>query len=175
MGRQRRFYAVDDDHRALLELCRDGGLLAVPYLTPIGAAPTPVSPTEFHLPERQRFFYLLPAGMATEALRFRPMADGLEQRVDDCGSAVIELTPSERRDGVSLPGRIYFTTETRLPWYEPTRRAYERLARYLGKWRETDRFDLRVGPAAAEAVRAGKLRLQLRSGKETLRLAEEET
>jgi hypothetical protein len=43
---------------------------------------------------------------------------------------------------------------------------------FLGKWPATDRFDLRVGPAAAEAVRAGRLRLRV--GKETLALSEDD-
>lgn len=172
MGRQKGFYAVDEDQRALLKFCEESGLLAVPYLTPLGSTPRPVPLAAFQPPADQRYFYLVPADAPPDSLRFKPMADGRLQRVDDYESPAFQYSPSRQRDDVLEAGRIYLFTNPHGSGFATTRRAYDRLARWLGRWIETDRFHYRVGPAAAEGVRARRLRLM--SGAHELGLADEE-
>lgn len=164
MGQQTGFFAIEDDYRALLEYFQEGELLAVTYLIPVGEAAQLVPPLEYRLPEDQRFFYLVPAGVPREALRYCTVADGVRQRIDESESAGIEVKPSPRREHTILPGRIYYATERHLPWFDATKRAYNRLARYLGKWDKTEPFGFRVGPSTAEAVRAGRVQLRTAEG-----------
>jgi hypothetical protein len=161
VGRQVGFFAGEKDYRALLEYADAGGLSAATYLIPIGDAARLVLPTEFELPPGQRFFHLVPGGVPPEALRYRPVADGVRQRIDETASAGIEMSPSSRVGDTLLPGRIYFATERRLAWFEATKRAYDRLVRFLGKWDKTEPFGFRVGPAAAAAARAGRMELRM--------------
>jgi hypothetical protein len=159
MGRQTRFFAVEEDHRALLTYCQHGGLSATSYLIPVGETPRLVPPTEYRLPDEQRFFCLVPAGVSPDELRYRTVYDGVRQRIDEPESPVIELTQSQRSRDIILPGRIYFATERHRSGFDAARRAYDRLARYLGKWETTEAFGYRVGPATSGAVHAGRVKL----------------
>ena len=109
--------------------------------------------------------------MASEDLPYRVVADGVRKRIDEPKSPSIELTPSPHRNTLVLPGRIYFTTEPEVPSFEATKRAYERLVRFLSKWDKTDPSGACVGPATAEALRAGRVELRMLERTQPLSLA----
>src|SRR5262249_53566897 len=75
-------------------------------------------------------------------------------------SAVMEFVTCRSEGGVIEDGRIYFDTPRSSPWFDEVRREFERLSRFIKRWQSTDRFRFHVGPAAVEAVRAGRLRLR---------------
>jgi hypothetical protein len=144
----------------------------VTYLIGIDDSPRPIPPTRYRLPEGQRFFHLVPSNAPPEALEYSVVADGVRKRIEQPKSGSIELKPSPCHDNLVLPGRIYFTTEPSMPSFEPAKHAYDRLVRYLGKWQKTEPFGARVGPATAEATRAGSVELRMAERDPPLALAD---
>ena len=83
MGRQVGFFALEEDYAELLRYAQEGGLSAATYLIPVGERARLVPPTEFRLPGDQRLFHLVPCGVGPDALRYRAVADGWRQRIDE--------------------------------------------------------------------------------------------
>jgi hypothetical protein len=160
MGRQTGFFTLPEDDRILLESCEQRGIRAIPALIRTGALIGPMAPLAFKRPEGSGMFYLLPAGAPLEAAVYEPTDDPSHSVVMPHKSALLQFVTCRREGDAIADGRIYFDTRRPNRWYENVRRDFESLSRKIKSWPSTDRFRFHVGPTAAEAVRAGQLKLK---------------
>jgi hypothetical protein len=162
MGKQVGFFADETDLGELLSFAEECGFLALPDLIRTNDEPEGMPPTEFRLPDElgSSCMHLLPPGIsAAEAFYGEVGDDPSVSRLMKNVSPVTEVRPSQH-DGNSLTdGRIHFNMESHVTHHEQGEKAYERLARYIRKWKMTSQYRFHVGPRTANEVAEGRLKL----------------
>jgi hypothetical protein len=159
MGRQTGFFTLEEDDQALLELSQKHGMRALPAEVDAGAEIVPAAPLAFDRPTAPMPFYLLPAEVPVDAVTYEPRTAVPRSMLMSRLSPAVQVLPCRREGDAIHDGRVYFDTDVTNPWSSAVRREFERLSRFMKRWPQTDRFHFRVGPAAAAAVRARRMRL----------------
>jgi hypothetical protein len=165
MGQQTGFFAVEEDLRLLLDHAQRAGMLALPSIVPTETYDTDgisgVPPLEYRGASESGAFYLVPESMPiVEAFYHELPGDPSGSMLASQVSPVIQVVPSQIRDGELSNGRIYFGLAQADRRYPVAHKAYERLTRFLREWDKTDQFRFHVGPRTAELAREGRIRLK---------------
>lgn len=159
MGRQTGFFTLPEDDRILLEICEQRGMRAIPALIRTNGPIEPMPPLAFKQQQGIGMFYLIPANTPLEAAVYEATNEPSQSVVMPHKSALLQFVTCRREGSVITDGRIYFDTRRPNRWFEDVRRDFDSLSRKIKSWPATDRSRFYIGPGAAEAVRAGKLKL----------------
>ncbi len=171
MGRQVRFYAIDDDYASLLHFVHDKGLLALPHIVSsdlydLTGHAEAVSPLHFQHAENEDKFYLIPQEIPVVEAFYRQMTGRPSESVMmPYVSPVIELVPCCREGDKVYQGRIYIDAPTDDPWSSVVYEAYERLASHIKKWTDIG-YSTCVGPHTLQCARNGTIRLMVTSNRQ---------
>lgn len=157
MGTQTQIFTTDDDLADLIRLARDLGARALPELVPLDG-PLPLSdPEEFFLRDPGKRLCLLPKDLApVEVDVIEPARPSPQATVSVTASPVVEVIPA-RLSGDARAGRIYLGLDSSDSRYADAKRLYDALRKATGSWARAKQYDVRVGPRAAERVRAGDI------------------
>jgi hypothetical protein len=165
MGQQIGFYAIEEDYISLLQFAQEIGLRAIPELVSTDAdgdaeAVEKIQTIDFHIPEGQTFFYLLPDSFATvEAFYEQLPSEPWLAKLMPYNSPVIEFTPCSYEGNKVYDGRFFFGTERDDPRYPVVQKMYNRLVRYVRKWARAGQTRFYVGPHTAELARNNRIHL----------------
>ena len=160
MGKQIVFYAIGQDYRDLLNFLQNNGLKVLPEIIHTDTEIQSVLPDQFWISDSQEFFYLLPDTLSdVEALYVEMAINPSLSKLNPYASPVIELTPCKSKNNQVYDGRFYLELDPNDRFYSVILKKYNKVARYIRKWKKTDQFGFYVAPHTAELAKEGKIRL----------------
>ncbi|MBL8819470.1 MAG: hypothetical protein JNL58_25785 [Planctomyces sp.] len=159
MGKQVVFFADDVDLNDLLAFAEQKGFRAIPDLIQTGEEPDGVLPTAIDAIHK-KCFHLLPESVSPAEAFYGEVGDEPTiSRLMKNVSPVIEVRPSQWDGNRLSEGRIHFNMDSHVSHFEQGEKAYEQLARFLRKWKQTTPYRFYVGPHTCNEVAEDRLKL----------------